>query len=276
MELIYRFLPIKARISRKFFIQHSYKMDWDSPSTFNHYIQQRKLSISALETRLADKYAVRSYVEALIGEQYLIPLQAAYDSVDEIKFDLSAKDIVIKTNHGSGIRHLEVFPTKLNLQAITKKFKIALKEKYEGIFFGEFQYKNITPKLLVEKKIGNESVPEDYKFHIFKKDGQVKWTLQIDFDRFTEHKRNYYDMNLELLPLSVIFKNGNFALPDACKVYEMADLAIKLADKFRYVRVDLYLVDNKIYFGEMTFTPGNGFEAFSDQNFDKLWGSYIY
>jgi len=276
MELIYYFLPIKARISRKFFKQHNYKMDWDSPSTFNHYIQQRKLSISSLETRLADKYTVRNYVKELIGEEYLIPLQAAYDSVDDIEFDLSAKDIVIKTNHGSGTEHLEVFPTKLNLQDITQKFKIALKEKYEGIFFGEFQYKNITPKLLVEQKIGNESVPEDYKFHIFKKDGQVKWILQIDFDRFTDHKRNYYDMDLKLLPLNVLYKNGDFTLPDASKVNEMADLAIKLADKFRYIRVDLYLVDNKIYFGEMTFTPENGFAAFSDKNFDKVWGSYIY
>lgn len=135
-------------------------------------------------------------------------------------------------------------------------------------------YASIPRKIIIEEKIGVVNLPADFKFHVFENNGHPKWFLQIDNGRYTNHIRNYYDSTLRLLELQVLHPNGEYQLPEACYIEKMSNLALKLADSLSYARVDFYLVKDKIYFGEITLTPGSGFEKFSDKEVDVEWGKY--
>ncbi|MDK1312552.1 ATP-grasp fold amidoligase family protein [Pseudoalteromonas ardens] len=273
IDTVLKLLPLKVRIFIYFYLKHGYFMSWSKPELFSEYIQLRKLRLGKKESVYADKYAVRKYVEEKIGTEYLIPLIGVYEKLGVDDVDTSRDDIVIKTNHGSGSAHLEIFPTDKTAKEISDKFNSALMQDYRGVLLGEVQYKYIDRRVVVEKKIGiNGEVPEDFKFHVFRNGGNPIWILQVDFDRFTDHKRNYYDSELNQLDYQVIYKNGNYQLPNSKELNKMAELAIALLGDSEYMRVDLYLVGGQIYFGELTLTPGNGFEAFSSREAEAYWG----
>ncbi|MCG7536361.1 ATP-grasp fold amidoligase family protein [Pseudoalteromonas sp. OOF1S-7] len=273
IDTVLKILPLKIRVFLYFFIKHGYFMSWSNPKSFSEYIQLRKLRLGKKESIYADKYAVRKYVEERIGSEYLIPLIGVYEELRPDDIDTSRDDIVVKTNHGSGSGHLEIFPTEKAAEEISNKFNNALKQDYRGVLLGEVQYKEIERRVIVEKKIGvSGSVPEDFKFHVFRNGGDPVWFLQVDFDRFTDHKRNYYDSELNLLDLEVLYAKGDYPLPTSKEVNKMAELAIALLGDSEYMRVDLYLVEGQIYFGELTLTPGSGFEAFSCRKAEVLWG----
>ncbi|MBO1930012.1 hypothetical protein J4731_25605 [Providencia rettgeri] len=94
----------------------------------------------------------------------------------------------------------------------------------------------------------------------------------MDFDRFSNHKRNLYDLNFNRLDYDLCYTGGTYNLPSKELLENMKNIAFKLSQDFDYVRVDLYLVNNKIYFGEMTFTPGSGFEKFTPSMADNFYG----
>lgn len=274
-------IPLKIRILIFFRFKQGYFFNFNSPKTFSEKIQLRKLQLSKADAELADKYKVRSYVEKRIGNQYLIPLVGVYDKLSLEVLNHIPENTVIKTNHGSGGSHLHFFSTRSNKPKVLEQFHKALNENYVGSLLGETHYELIDRKIIIEEELDfSGDSPPDYKFHIFRKNNEINWVLQIDFDRFKDHKRNYYDSDLNLLDLEVIYKNGNFELPQKIIIDKMANLAIKLNDKYLYSRIDLYLHNNNIFFGEITLTPGSGFEKFSSKAIDilfgDLWGEFTH
>lgn len=239
---------------------------------YTEKLQVRKLNMLDLYSDLSDKYEVRKHVKRLIGEEYLIPLIGVYDSFDEIDFSTLPDSFVIKTNFGSGDGHLEIVKNKAGIDALKLrlKFNRAMTSFYKGSILGETQYDHIPRKIIIEQLIGNDI--EDFKFHIFNNSDGF---LQIDFDRFDKHKRNLYTLDYKKLNFDLMYKGGSYDLPSELDLKRLKELAFILAQGFDYVRVDLYLVEGKIYFGEMTFTPGCGFEAFSsvevDLNYGQIW-----
>nr|WP_244663343.1 ATP-grasp fold amidoligase family protein [Vibrio harveyi] len=242
------------------------------PSRLSEKIQVRKLNILPEYSTLSDKYSVRDYVKDKVGDSILIPLIDVVDNASELNFEQYQNEFVIKTNHGSGASHIEIVRDKsiIDESAIKKKFKMALSENYLGSFLGESQYDSIDRKLVVEELIKDPSGCDilDYKFHMFHgKDGFI----QVDLDRFSCHKRNLYDFKGNLIDGELHYPSNTSSInPDF--ISEMLPYAIKLADGFEYVRVDLYFVDGKVYFGEMTFTPGSGFEVFRPASLDLYYG----
>lgn len=274
IKFILSIMPLKWRISIRFLYEHGYLVSYKKPTTFSEKIQIRKLSIGKSESFLADKFLVREYVSKKIGDEYLIPLLWECKACDFDDFPVINDDAVIKTNHGSGSKHLEFLPSKLTPSQLREKFVEALSEGYIGELFGENQYKYIDRRVLIEKKLNLEGdVPSDFKFHVFRNDGSSVWFLQIDFDRFTDHKRNYYDSELNLLDVEVIYSKGSFSMPSREVVNRMGELSIELLGNMEYARVDLYYLDHQIYFGEITLTPGSGFEKFSSRQYDEEWGN---
>jgi hypothetical protein len=215
---------------------------------------------------------VRSYVAERIGKKYLIPLKCLL--ADSSEFPELTGQYVAKTTHGSGPDNLEFFPSTKNIEQIKQKFDSALAKEFRGVRLGELHYSSIARKIIIEEKIGGDELPVDFKFHVFENNGHPKWFLQIDSGRYKKHIRNYYDSNLNLLELQVLHPNGDYKLPEPFNIEKMSKLAIELATGLSYARVDLYLVKDKIYFGEITLTPGSGFEKFSDKAIDIEWGSY--
>ena len=265
------------RINQRFNEINGYEMDWMKPTTFNHHIQRLKFNLGEQTAKLTDKLLVRDYVAERVGGEVLIPLKGVYNGAEEIDFDSTATGIVIKTNHGSGPNHCEMFPSEKTADEIREKFIDALSTPYHGTNWGEFQYDGIEPKLLVEERIGSQSKPpEDYKFHMWDAGRNNKWLLQVNIDRGSKPKLNIYDQNYQLMDVQKSgLPNAEFVLPERNHLDSMFQIARKLADGHPYVRVDLYLVEEKVYFGELTFTPGCGFGEFSDMSVAERFGSYF-
>ncbi|URR00064.1 hypothetical protein LOC50_01555 [Pseudoalteromonas sp. SCSIO 43095] len=224
-------------------------------------------------SELSDKYAVRRVVEQKLGGDYLIPLIGYFSSFSDVNFSELPKAFVIKTNFGSGDEHIEIVKDKstINYDKLRKKFDRAMVSRYKGTILGETQYDLIPKKIIIEELIDNNGLDiEDFKFHIF---NGSEGFLQVDFDRFSNHKRNLYSLDFERLDYDLLYSGGDYDLPSLQELNKLKKAAVRLAEGFDYVRVDLYLVDGKVLFGEMTFTPGSGFESFSDFKADLYYGN---
>ena len=145
----------------------------------------------------------------------------------------------------------------------------------------EWQYKNIKPCILAEKLLvsSDGDIPFDYKFHCFH--GQVE-IIQVDIDRYTNHKRNLYNVTWELLPFTWSIWKNNMPLWTNRKeikrpkmLDEMIIAAQRLSTDFKYVRIDLYELNNTIYFGEMTFHHGGGLEIIHPREWDTILGNKL-
>ena len=250
------------------------KLDWNNLTTYTEKMQWAKLYDTDLrKTLCADKYAVRQWVEERIGEEYLIPIINVYEKFSDIDFSKLPNECVIKTNHGSGDVVCVRDKSKMTLsQKIDMRRKITFSMKSDlGCRYCEMHYSKIPPKIIVEKLIdnGGEDLP-DYKFLCFDGVPQFVW---VDVDRFVDHKRNVYNMNWELQKWNQrSYGNANYPIEKPDNFDEMVEVVKKLAKGFSHVRVDLYNVKGKIYFGEMTFTNGSGFEEIVPPYADKMLG----
>jgi len=223
--------------------------------------------------KYADKYKVREYIKETIGEQYLIKLLGVYDKAENIPYETLPNKFVIKANHGSGYNIIVKDKASLDIKKTNRKLNKWLREDYSRIK-KEKQYKNIKRKLLIEeyKSDKNDSLL-DYKFFCF--NGKPKF-IKIDFDRYSNHAANFYDTEWNLLKLKEKgYENysKNFDKPKNNK--EMIKIVNKLCKDFQFVRVDLYNIEGKIYFGELTFTPASGKHPFVPLEKDKEIASMI-
>ncbi len=252
------------------------KLNLDNPKKYNEKIQRRKLEKNnPLYIKCADKIAVREYVKEKIGEKYLIPLYLTTDKLSLKNIEELPNSFILKTNNASGTNIIVFDKEKENLKKIIKLMNRYIKIRY-GYVGLELFYNRIKPKIIAEKLILNENdeIPEDFKFHCFKKNGEFKIIITHMYDRSTTPKKNGYDENWNFLPYEMGFPTGNKPLERPKEIGEMLDIVKKLAEDFEYIRVDLYLVKNKIYFGELTITPGSGYSKFRPPEYDEVWGSY--
>lgn len=252
------------------------EMSMTHPVTYSQKIQWLKLyDPNPLRSQLTDKVAVRSWVKEKIGDEFLIPVYGVYEKFDDIDFDSLPESFVMKTNHSSGWNIVVKDKRKLNKRKARKQMNKWLSMKYG--FWTEYEphYNSIKPKILIEKYMEDASGNlTDYKFLCF--DGKAEY-VWVDFDRFSNHKRNVYNMKWELQPWSQFtyenYRGGGVQLPPNFEL--MHRIANNLSDGFIHVRVDLYNVDGKIYFGEMTFTNGSGFEQLYPKEYEKKIGDLI-
>ena len=168
---------------------------------------------------------------------------------------------------------------KVDKKKIIKELNNQLKLDY-GVSSLEGYYSDIPRKIIVEKLLNeNGSIPKDYKLHCFNIEKDTKIFLQIDEDRFIDHKRSFFDENLNRLDLKITseFAFGKSNIKDEISSEQwdlMKKLSKKLSEDFDYTRIDLYIVSGKIYFGEITFCHGSGYEDFEPIEWDYKLGSY--
>ena len=279
--MINRYLSDEAWYRIMFLWSHSYTLDIDNPNTLNEKIQWLKLyNRQTPFTQWADKYKARDHIRELFGEACLIPLLAVSDDPGKIDFDALPTPFIIKPNHLSG--HVKIVRNKkgINWPSVFKESRSWLKENlyHSG---REWQYKNIPPKIIVEQLLTDKdgNIPLDYKFHCLH--GEIA-AIQVDIDRETDHRRNFYDKNWKLLPFIWSIYAGDEPLwphgRDIDKpvvLTEMINMTEKLASRFDYVRIDWYVLDDRIYFGEVTFHPGGGYEQIRPLEWDKKLGAML-
>jgi len=210
----------------------------------------------------SDKYLVRDWVAERIGEEYLISLIGHYDNSRDIDFSSLPDKFVLKTNHASN--DVIIVRDKKNLSDddisdIRKSLNKALKRNYALVQGFEMHYTTITPCIIAEEMMSEEDGSElkDYKFLCF--DG-IPYYCWVDCDRHTNHTRNVYDMEWNLMPWNQgDIPNSPVEISKPINFDKMVSVVKTLSKGFSHVRVDLYNIQGKIYFGEMTFTGGSGF-----------------
>lgn len=260
----------KGYIAYRFKKNNGYKCNFNEPSTFNEKVQWIKLNYyDPNYIMCADKFKVRQYIASCIGEAYLAPCIGIYDSVAEIDLDKLPTQFVMKPTHGFGEVLICKDKSQLNWKKESRKMKGWLKENQYDMT-GEWQYKEIKPKIICEALL--EENIKDYKFFCF--NGEPKY-IQVDYDRFINHKRQMFDINWNRIACSLCYPSDTQPIQRPKKLEEMLAICKVLSSTFEFVRVDLYSCKDKIYFGELTFTPGDGMDKFIpyawDEKFGQLW-----
>lgn len=259
-----------------FYAYQGQKLNLDNPKTFNEKLQWLKIHDRKEEyTALTDKYLVREYVKEKIGEKYLIPLLGVWDDAKDIDFDALPNEFVLKCNHDSGSVVICKDKSTLNKKKVVKKLNKALKTQY---FWKsrEWNYKNIDRKVIAEKLMQNnegEQELTDYKYFCF--NGEPKF-VQIHRGRFADHIKNTYDIDWQFIDVKNGCRNDkDLKLPEPKQHKEMLELARKLSQGMAHVRVDFYISEDNIYFGEITFHQGGGCLKVEPYEYDLLWGDYL-
>lgn len=248
--------------------------DLDNPKTYTEKLQWLKLNYRNPDIPLcSDKYEAKRYIERQGYSDLLIPTLAVYDSADDIDIDKLPDEFIIKATHGSGWNVICRDKNKIDWKHTKKIMNTWLSENLY-IYGREWNYKEQIPRLIVEPLMDTKPLI-DYKFICF--NGKCK-AMQVNHDDESgKHYIDMYDGDWNLIPdmdSSVALHSGR-PLPKPSQFYEMRDIAEKLAKPFPFVRVDLYNIKGKIYFGEMTFFPGSGFWKITPEKYDTMFGEWI-
>jgi hypothetical protein len=227
-----------------------------------------------LFTLICDKLRVREYVTKKVGGEYLIPLLWSGEEPGDIPFDDLPSQFVLKANHGSGYNIIVTDKAKLDLTSAKRKLKKWLGEnfgldKYLGAAWG---YKNIKPYITIESFIGDQDKPPiDFKFYCFS--GRVE-LLTLHVNRFEELRSMTLDRDFERLKFGPDFKQHEICYPRPANFEAMVQLAEALSEGFDFMRVDLYSIENVIYFGELTPYPVgvSQFYSFDIASLDPILG----
>jgi len=223
-------------------------------------------------TLISDKLLVRDYVAAKVGRDILIPLIWSGDNPENIPFDELPTRFVIKTNHGCGYNILVHDKRELDYTRTKHKLKKWLGKNYcQDYCIGTaWGYKNIKPALLIETFIGEgQKPPVDYKFMCFS--GRVEF-LTMHFDRFEEQKMVAVDINFKPYDFGIGRHHWSGECAPPANFEKMVQIAECLANGFDQMRIDLYNVNGKIYFGEMTPYPGGAEQRFLPPSRDVILG----
>lgn len=255
------------------------KLNFDNPQTFCEKLQWLKLYNRKPEyTQMVDKYAVKEYVANIIGEEYIIPTIGVWDRVDDIDFDKLPNQFVLKTTHGGGNTGVVICNNKATFDKTVAKQKLNRSLKHD-IYTNlrEWPYKNVKPRIIAEKfveAVGHSDLP-DYKFYCF--NGEPIY-CQVIRDRNTKETIDFYDMEWNHMPfvgLNPIAENGATPVVRPLKLDDMITVCQKLSKGIPFSRIDLYVVNEKVYFGEITFFPASGMGVFSPNEWDYILGDLI-
>ena len=255
------------------------QLDLSNPVTFNEKLQWLKLYDRRPEyTMMVDKYLVRDYIANKLGEEYLIPLLGVWDDPDEIDFDSLPDRFVLKCNHNSGLGMcICKDKSALNIKKVKADLRKGLKQDYY-LTGREWPYKNVPRKIIAEKYMEDNTFHElrDYKFFCF---NGVADCVMVCLGRSTGNTKFYfYDKEWKLCRYNILGKsiigNGDVEKPD--NISDMFAIAEKLSQGIPFSRIDLYNVNQKIYFGEITFFPDSGFDSNLLPETDIYFGSKIH
>lgn len=250
-----------------------------NPQTYNEKMQWLKLYDSTpIKTLLADKYLVRDWVKEKIGEQYIIPLIGVYDNFDEINFDKLPDQFVIKCNHGSGYNIVVKDKSTLDIHEAKLKIEKWMEENFAFKAGCELHYREVPPKIIIEKFIENKKAGDlyDYKFWCF--NGKVEYIQFLSERNIGEHslKMAFYDTNWNKQSFVYSYPLDTKTIEKPDNLDKMIELSEQLSKGFPHVRVDFYrLDDGSIYFGEMTFSSASGSCRWNSKSINVKLGNLI-
>ena len=273
---------IKRCIPDRLFLKLMYrkcmgkKLNLKNPQTFNEKLQWLKLYNRKTEyTKMVDKYEAKKYVAEKIGEEYIIPTLGVWNSFDEIDFDALPCQFVLKCTHDSGGLVIVKDKSNFDKKEACKKITRCLKRNY---FWQnrEWPYKNVRPRIIAEKYMEDSVCHEltDYKFYCF--NGKPEFIL-VATERASLDgvKMDFFDMDFNHLEMKWGHSNSKKTIVKPKSFDKIINFAEKLSKVIPLCRCDFYEVNGKPYFGEITFFPASGMEAFEPEGWDKILGDWI-
>jgi TupA-like ATPgrasp len=275
-RFVRRFVPPWVTAIRTHYKHHGILPRILNPQTFNEKLCHRKIfDRREILTQFADKYAVRDYVEQRLGVEVLPKLYHCTRHPADIPFSSLPRRFVVKPTHGCGWVRLVEDKSTLNEDALIAECNDWMNQRYYDLT-REWQYKNVTPRIIVEEFIddGSGGAPVDYKLMVFH--GTVR-IIHVHKDRFSAHKVTYYDRSwrkLEVLGLGEGVHDVIDDIPRPERLDEMIAAAEALGEGIDFVRADFYATKDRICFGELTNTPGNGVIRYHPAEFDLYIGQF--
>lgn len=271
-----KFVPDKAMIKLQYRIKLKRKLNLKDPKRYTEKIQWYKLYYrNPIMMECVDKYGVRKYIEKKGLGNILNQLYQVVDRPEEINFDQLPDKFVIKTTNGSGTNILVKDKKTLNIAETKKKLNDFL-NMAEASAGREWAYGGSSKKIIVEELLEDNSNKDkgisDYKFLCF--NGKPVYVV-YDKDRFSDHKRNFYDVNWNYVKVDSDCPCFEDSVKKPENYEKMVEIASVLSRDFPAVRVDLYNIEGKIYFGELTFYPWSGYVQYTPDSFDFELGKYF-
>ncbi len=223
-----------------------------------YYIKTTKEIYDPLRVFVTDKEFLKIYVKAMVGDQYNVPTLDILRNEADIDCFTPSQSCVIKPTHSSGrcIFHNIGEPIDKDI----------MKDWLRHNFYSqsrEANYRYLDPKIIVEPMLFEEEMAIDYKVTCV---NGVSKMIKVDFDRHTEHLRKFYDIDWNPLPFSWNSPPTDKNVQKPKKLNEMLDIANRLSEKFSFVRVDFYIVDEQICVGEITNCDGGASNVFYPKN----------
>lgn len=272
----YRHLTTDQRlIEKKFYKRLGRNVELENPVKYNDKLQWLKLYWwDPLATKCADKYEVRELIKEKIGEKYLNELISVYESVDEIDISKLPNKFVLKGTHGSGYNIICKNKNDIDWDNAYKIMKRWLENNYY-LKNREWVYRDIKPRIICERYLEELDTKElrDYKIFCFNGEPRL---IEVDFDRFKNHKRNFYDLDWNFIDGQIKYPNdptANIKRPE--KLNEMIELSRILSAGLPHVRADFYYLNGKIMFGELTFFHESGMGKFDPEEFEITMGNWL-
>ncbi len=274
-----RLWPDDLYLRMWFFASMGKRLDLKNPRTFSEKLQWLKLYNRQPEyTTMVDKYAVKKYVADIIGEEYIIPTLGVWDRFDDIDFDALPDSFVLKTTHGGGGKGVVVCKDKHNFDfgAAKKRLEKSL-AKCGYMRFREWPYKDVPRRIIAEQYMEDAQYRElrDYKFFCFDGKAKAMFVVSERFNADLETRFDFYDMEFNRLPFTQKHPRADVEIRRPEKFDEMKALAEKLSAGIPHVRADFYEINQKVYFGELTFFHYSGLVPFTPEEWDLTFGSWI-
>ena len=255
-----------------------YPLDLENPKTFSEKLQWLKVNYrEPIQTVMVDKHEAKDFIAQRVGDQYIIPTLAIWDSVEDIDFDALPNQFVLKCTHDSGGIVICKDKSSLDRKATKAKLSASLQRDYSRIA-REWPYKDVPRRIIAEEylsELGNNEIL-DYKMYCFH--GEPKITV-VCSDRFskTGTRMNFYDIDWK--PMGIHFGHypplsTEFPRPETYD--EMLRLAMELSKDCPFLRVDFYEIKGRLYIGELTFFPGAGLEQFCPMTKDYELGEWLH
>lgn len=270
------FLSDKLYLQIRLWLSVGYWPNLTHPKSFNEKLNWLKINdIHPEYAKMVDKVTAKEYVAGIIGEEYIIPTLAVWDSVDDIDWDSLPNQFVLKNTSDSGGVVVCRDKSNLNIEAARAKLQKYCDSNY-STYYKEYPYKDLKSRIIAEAYMEDESGElQDYKIHNF--NGQPRFTL-VCGNRFssTGLTEDFYSLDWKLMPVQrPNHPNADKRTPKPEELEDMYMLAKALSKDIPFLRTDFYIVNHRIYFGELTFFPASGFGKFIPEEWDYKFGEYL-
>lgn len=272
-NILYELNP-EAELKLLFRLKQGYRLNLKRPQTYNEKLQWIKLyDKNPMMAKCVDKYQVRRYIADIGCGEILNELLWEGFDIDKIPFDDLPNKFVIKVTHGSTFNIICTNKSELNRIKVKKKLKKWIKEKFLPCY-GEWFYGVEKPRIIIEKFIESNEELKDFKVFCF--NGIPRLIAVYSGRNNGKVYQEIYDTNWNLIKEHTNkFELPKKATPKPDNLSEILNYATKISSGFKHVRVDFFNPNNRLIFGEMTFTSSAGFGKFSSHMFEIKMGNYI-